>query len=775
MKSAVSIRTTLSVIWLLVVGVIVLLAFHQPAQFDSSIMSLLPKSQQQPLVQQAVDQSAEGFSKGVILLLSGDDESDVQQAVHELAGSLSSMPDVASLRWRVESDEIEKLQTSLFPFRFVVLDEQVRATLRGADFEQISEQALWRVYSPIKMGKGSLTEDPFALYSKLTMSREAGLNLQVTNDLFKVSGVEKPTYMLMVILAVEPFSPSLQQRMLSTLNIQQTKFESREIQLKKSGMLMHAAAGAEQAKAEISTIGLGSLLGVVLLIWLIFRQFKPLLLMMFAVLLGCLCATAITLLVFERVHLITFAFGAGLVGVSIDYAMHYLCESRVSGSGDVLRKLLPGLALGLLSSVLAYGSLLLTPFPGLQQMAVFSVVGLMGAWLTVVICFPQLTGTMLQKKLNSTGWLVNCRESLPIVQRSPVLVTLLIALFCFSAVSLWKADTADDIRLLQTSPKTLLAEEQAVQQVLGVNSSAQFLLIQGLSLEQCLQLEEKLQPELRNLLEKHASVGYQSLSGALPSLKRQSENRQLVEQLYDHQLTEFFDRLSLPSSALLNAQANFEDSKSSLLTADHWLTQEGNSHWGDLIVENGDGSTATIIRFNGDIDETLQKQLAKLADFHPGVSYINQVQNISNLMSDYRNQMLYWVLLAYFLIGAILFVRYKVQTWRILLPPLLASIFTLAILVQIQHSVNLFHLMALILVLGIGLDMGIFLTETSGAHQTWLAVTLSALTSLLAFGLLALSKTPVLHHFGLTVLLALVFTWLLAAVMRKPTFGEINT
>jgi predicted exporter len=63
--------------------------------------------------------------------------------------------------------------------------------------------------------------------------------------------------------------------------------------------------------------------------------------------------------------------------------------------------------------------------------------------------------------------------------------------------------------------------------------------------------------------------------------------------------------------------------------------------------------------------------------------------------------------------------------------------------------------------------MGIFLTETRHAAQTWLAVTLSALTSLLAFGLLALSYTPILMHFGLTVLFGLTFVWILSTLLRQ--------
>lgn len=70
--------------------------------------------------------------------------------------------------------------------------------------------------------------------------------------------------------------------------------------------------------------------------------------------------------------------------------------------------------------------------------------------------------------------------------------------------------------------------------------------------------------------------------------------------------------------------------------------------------------------------------------------------------------------------------------------------------------------------------MGIFMQETNGAESTWLAVSLSAFTSLLAFGLLALSKTPVLHHFGITVAIGLILVWLLSPMVRDEPGGQLQ-
>jgi predicted exporter len=169
----------------------------------------------------------------------------------------------------------------------------------------------------------------------------------------------------------------------------------------------------------------------------------------------------------------------------------------------------------------------------------------------------------------------------------------------------------------------------------------------------------------------------------------------------------------------------------------------------------------------GELDSSAGARLNTLANTMSGVSYIDQIRNLSDLLGEYRTQVSAWLVFAYLVVLLVLLWRYKIQVWRIVTPPLLASVLTLAILLQFEPGINLFHLLALILVLGIGLDMGIFLAETEEASHTWLAVSLSAITSLLAFGLLALSDTPVLHHFGITVAIGLSLVWLMAPLMRQ--------
>ena len=774
MTERINASLVVAVSWLLLVIVVSLLALKQGPLFDTSIFALLPESDQSLLVKNSTEQMAERYARRLIILLGGDDENEVRQAVSDLGDKLSAIDDVSSVLWQVEANQVQQFHDELFPYRFAVLDSGVRKALQSQDFQSIADKALLGLYSILSVGQGSIIDDPFGLFAQSVSNQSTELNLQVSRSMLKVSGSDRPSYAIMLTLAGDPFSPGLQKSVLAAIGGKRDELSSLGITIKMSGLLLHAAAGARQATQEISTIGVGSLMGIIILVSLIFRRFKPLLLMLFPVFIGCITAASVTILVFGRVHLVTFAFGAGLVGVSIDYALHFLCERRVSAANQVLKRIMPGLMLGLFSSVMAYAAQSLTPFPGLRQMALFSVVGLSAAWLTVVLWFPIFTRNDVIQPLPGAAKLDALRHWFPRLEKSPGLMVLLLLAILFSIYSLWGTQNHEDIRLLQTSPRALIQQEQTVQKALGLSSSAQFFLINAESLEQCLQIEEQLLPALNSFKKEGQLEGYLALSMRLPSLKQQAQNVALVNQLYQRQLDPFFQKIKIAGSKLIEAQLNFDQIKMDRLTADIWLQQQSSKNWRDLIVDNTRHSAAIVIRLNGLLSDEVKQSFVSLANVTPGVNYIDQTKNISELMEKYRAEVITWVSLAYLFVFCVLLLRYKAQVWRIVLPPLLASLFTLAMLVQLEQGINLFHLMALILVLGIGLDMGIFLTETAGASHTWLAVSLSAYTSLLAFGLLALSKTPVLHHFGLTVLLGLCFVWLLVPVMRKNDAEEIS-
>ena len=735
-------------VWLLVVLLLIgITAVNRPV-LDTSMMSLLPQSEQQPLVKAASEQMGRQFSQRLLILVTASDKEIRQASSTALADSLRALPQVSSVLSQFEASTLTHYQQTLYPYRYGLLTDELVALIDTDKSDIVKQRALSRILNPVSLGGHSLVDDPFGLMSSWLEQLESPIKVTSEDDYLKLTE-KNDTYLMIVNLADDAFSMATQKAVLGVYGQQKDKLEDKGVSLQLSGLLVHADAGAKQAQKEMSTIGIGSLLGIVLLMWWVFKRFYSVILLLLPVFIGLIVASSVAFLVFERVHIVTFAFGAGLIGVAIDYALHFLCERQQRR--DVISHILPGLTLGLLSSVLAYAAQAITPFPGLRQMALFSIVGLVSAWLTVVLWLPLLTKRLPTSTTRLSNKIYHWQQQLPSVDQNLSVRILLIFLTIAAATSVFYGETEDDIRLLQTSPPELLAQEQYVQHALGLNSSTQFLLNPCEQIELCLQQEEQLKPVLERLQQQGQISHYRMLSESVPSKKTQTNNSQRVARLYQQELSSLYKLLNASEQMTGQAWHKLDNDKLNRLTPDRKDEQGG--------------------LLSSPIIESAQA-LVQLQATVPKLILVDQVDAISNLMQDYRQQIMLWMCLAYIGVFAILFWRYKNATWRIILPPMLASFFTLAILMAVLPGVNLFHFMALILVLGIGIDMGIFLTETSGATQTWLAVTLSVLTSLMAFGLLALSQTPVLMHFGLTVLLGLSWVWILATFFRRITQGE---
>lgn len=758
-----------AIFWVLLVITLLFLAWQKQPTIDTSMMSLLPESQQQPLVREASAQMGQRFAERLLILISGQDKQQLQQATQSLADRFQQIPEVESVVWQIDEQQIAQSQQASDDYRYILLSEKIRSALQNDDTDAVAKRALSMIYSPMQVGGQNLKADPFGLSSAWRTAQTPVINIEMDEQGYlRVPNEQALTNLVIIQLKGDAFSINVQQAVLSVFDELSSSLSEQNIELLPSGLLIHADAGARQAEKEISTIGLGSLAGILILMLWVFRSLRLVTILLLPIAVGCVVATSVALLVFERVHIVTFAFGAGLIGVAIDYALHFMCERQ--RHQHVLPRIMPGLLLGLFSSVLAYAAQAMSPFPGLRQMAVFSAVGLVAAWLTVVIWLPRLTQEDPLAELPLAKQLAKWQSACPPMAANKKFQFVLGIVVIAAITSIWSGKTEDDIRLLQTSPAALLEQETNVQNRLGVNSSTQFLLISCDQLEQCLQQEEAIRPWLSQQVDNGVLLNFSLLTDRLPSLARQQSNAGLVEKLYNAELSDLFAALKLSDAAYRQAMEMMQQGLANRLTLQQLPNKDFAGMLSSQIIQTEQNGLATIISLTASQPKQLAEQL-NLKEYFPTVMLVDQVEAISSLMADYRQQIMIWVALAYLFVFVILFMRYKIAAWRIILPPMLASLFTLGILMQCLPGINLFHFMALILVLGIGLDMGIFLTETQQAANTWLAVTLSVITSLLAFGLLALSQTPVLQHFGLTVFLGLAMIWILTTLLRQPSQG----
>ncbi len=467
------------------------------------------------------------------------------------------------------------------------------------------------------------------------------------------------------------------------------------------------------------------------------------------------------MLVFGKVHVLTLVFGASLVGVAEDYGIHWFA-SRQAEPADrrwkLLRHLLPGLWLALLTSALAYLALGLAPFPGLRQMALFSVVGLAAAFLTVIFWFPWLDGGEI-RRTGFSRWLGATLERWPRLHgRSAALFLGMVTVL--SAIGIARLQTNDDLRSLQSSPPDLIAQQIRISQMLGMPSPAQFYLVQGDTAEQVLEREEALIDRLRVLEADKQIGGYRAISDWLPSQQRQHADAALTAKVEPQVLARVGaavgEPLLRPAYAAHDLQAEaFLASPAAMPFRHLWLGTVGQGVASVVMVDDLSRADALAL---------LEAQ-AKGID---GVRWVDRTADFSQLLKHYRKLMSGLLLIGIALVFAVLFWRYRGQAWRVLAPTLIAGALTLALLGLFGQPLQLFNVLALMLLLGMGIDYGIFLIEHRGDASAWLAVCVGAASTWLSFGLLGLSATPALRAFGLTLLFGIGLVWLISPLFRPP-------
>lgn len=148
---------------------------------------------------------------------------------------------------------------------------------------------------------------------------------------------------------------------------EQLKARYPQAQVLTRGTVFYSDYASQQAKQDISTLGIATLLGVILLIVVTFRSLRPLLLCVISVGIGGLAGTVATLLLFGELHLMTLVMSMSIIGISADYTLYYLTERMVHGHDATpwqsLAKVRRTLLLALLTAVVAYLIMMLAPSP----------------------------------------------------------------------------------------------------------------------------------------------------------------------------------------------------------------------------------------------------------------------------------------------------------------------------------------------------------------------------------------------------------------------------
>ncbi len=747
------------------VGLILIVQFGRGAGLQTDLHALLPDGPGDPGVVAARQQLTEPFARTTLWLTGADSPGKAARAARRLAEKLHDSGLFNDIHTDIDSAPVREAWRELLQWQRVLLSPADHRALRD-DPERFIRHRLAEQYGLTgSAGVVTLAEDPLGLFQRYLSPMMEGPGAAVIDGMMIIDagdrrGEEYYFAMLHASVADDAFAVSTNPPLLALWQQAIEWAEAQDVALHVTGAPVFTAYGSASASREITLIGGISLLAIISLLLWRFRSPRPLLLTLTVIGAGLAGGLATSLLVFGQLHLITLVFGATVIGVSVDYAFHYLCDSLRPGwtPQQGLHHVLPGLRLALITSVLAFLSLAIAPFPALRQVAVFTASGLIFSWLTVIWLLPLLTlpasapAPRLRLPVRRLRWAWIC-----------------LALLAACLPGLFMLEARDDIHLLYAAPDRLVSDDRLIGELLQRTEGSYFLLVSATDEETLLQRQEALLPGLEALVNEGRLQGYRAPAEVIPSQQRQAENATLTSELVTSgRLREYMTQLGLGET---HARAH----ETVMSAPPQWLTPDAalrhvDPRYRQLWLGCEEQTCRALVTVRG-MAPAAESALQTLAGEHPGVQWVNYVGDISQGMREHRRLSLVMLSLALIVATAVLaFLLGPRQALRVISVPVLAILVSLAVVGYSGALFSVFNLMALLLIVGVGIDYALFYhcADREGRRSAALAVTMAAATTVLAFGLLAFSQTPVISAFGITLVPGLVAAWLLALLARPP-------
>jgi predicted exporter len=772
------------VLWLLLMAAAVLVLVR--ARYSADLSAFLPRTpshSQQLLVEQLRDGLA---SRLVLIGIEGGDARARAAASLALARALRASGAFASVSNGAAQDA-ERDRDFLFAHRYV-LSNAVTAARFGTD----------GLRAAIGADVELLSSPAGALAQSLLRSDPTGETLQVLDT---IGGADAPHHeqgvwsspdgRRAVLIAATRASGSDTDAQARALDIIRTSFAASAVaplQLLLAGAPLFAVQARATIEREAVRLSLLSGTLIVTLLLLVYRSIFTLLLGLLPVLSGALSGVAVVALGFGIVHGVTLGFGVTLIGESVDYSVYLLLQSRPGssargrpGSRLVPPQLWPTMGLGVLTSVCGFASLLPSAFPGLAQLGLYSISGLLAAALATRLVLPALLPANLPvRDLAPFG--AAAAHALARLRVPPLLLVCL-AVACAGVITahrhrLWNLDLS---ALSPVSPQAQALDAQ-LRSELGAPDPGNLVAVLAPDQQQLLARTEQVGAQLDALVAAGVIAGYDSPARYLPSAATQAARRASLPDAATLRTRLAAATASLPVRPTAFAQfvqavdearqappleRGALEGTSFALALDAMLWQR-DGQWRALLPLRASASPAAA----GSID--VGRVRAALVGYPPGtVEVLNVRQETDTLYGGYLQEAIRLSLLGFAAIVLLLLIalRSPRRVVRVIAPLLLAVLCVAAMLLAAGTALGILHLIGLLLIVAVGSNYALFFDRSAAdADRAHLPRTLASLlvanaSTVIGFGVLAGSSVPVLHALGTTVAPGTALALLFAALL----------
>lgn len=595
----------------------------------------------------------------------------------------------------IESNDYQSLLNEYKKFPANFLSDKNRKLLLSKNYNSVLENSKEALFNPFTIFLLPIEKDPMLLFSDYIN------NLAQKQISYKTELNGKFYYVLTLK------SPICSKDIKSLIHLQK-KFSVNQNKIYLTGTPVHSYFTGQKSAVEINIAAIISSFFVIGIIFAYFRNIQVIFPVLLSIMAGILAGYAVSASIFHNVHVLTFVFSTSLIGICVDYSLHYFVEKKSS-------ELIKSLKISMITTVAAFLILLFSKIPLLCQIAVFTPVGLITVYYIVTLFYDDLK-LDLSKQISFPNFKYN--------YRLPILILLTV----FIVLGLTRLKFSNDIKLMYKPSFELAQAEKILAELKNNNQEKTIILVKGKNIQEILQKEEDIKNSFSSI----------SLSDFIPSVSMQQQNRTLIETLYANKL---YDCKILSYNNMMNL---LTQKREGFLFPDF-------QKYPFLEKFMLDENTSVMIA-EGDINITQQN-----------IKCINLPKNISTLLNNLSKLCIFLIVIAFILLFSYLHFNYKRHTILLLLPSLIGVLSGFASLGFCSVNANIFHIFAIFLIIGFTVDYSIF--RYSKIKKSKDAVLISCFTTTLSFLLLSFTSFKLISSLGLFLFFGIISAYVCSCIL----------
>ena len=551
-------------------------------------------------------------------------------------------------------------------------------------------------------------------------------------------------------------------------------------------------------KSDLKGTIIGSLVLVLIFIFICFRNYNTIPLLLLPVVFGTLFGLAAMYFIKGHFSLLALGIGAIVLGVALSYVLHIITHYKyISDPEQVLRDQVKPVCLGCLTTIGSFMGLIFIRTELLQDFGLFAAFAIVGTTFFSLVFLPQFLNPRKNKLNHHAFAIIDRINAYPFDRKKPLLFTILAtAVVCIGFYIAGGTQFDADMHNLGYKAESTSYSENLLRSKTHTGDKQKYFASSGATMEEAIENFEIMAAKLDSLQNIGLVKSYTHTNQIFVPLHVQQERIDAWKNFWTGERLQLVHDLinkTAPEAGLIpDAFSPFFE----LATADY----EPDALYEASIIPEGYQSTLmeqsyndeylcfTSVRCKNDSIHSKESDYNRICEAivsSPNLlvldTYYYTTDTLIQLNDDFN--VLQWVSMLFVLIVLFFSFHFNIKHTLLGFMPILSSwLIVLGAMVIFDVRFNLINIIISTFIFGIGVDYSIFVmngliggkenSRLLGYHKT--AIFFSAFILIVTVSSMLFAEHPAIKSVGFSTLVGMISAVVISYVIQPAIFRMIN-